>query len=131
MVWGGIGGVVGFLASLFGPPIGLVVGGFVGYLCGRRAAMADPERPGALSGLIGGSIAVPVFVLGACTGALVNVRITGFSSLAEGLRSVSGAEISSDQAWRLYLVTVVLIAVFQTAIFVAAATSAGALAKRK
>lgn len=131
MTWGVIGGVAGFLASLLGPPVGLVVGGIVGYLCGKRAAAADPDRQGALSGLISGSIAMPVFVVGSCAGALVNARMAGFSSLTASLRNVAGMEISSEQAWRLYLVTILLTAVFQAATFVGAATAAGALAKRK
>ncbi|MDQ4127117.1 MAG: hypothetical protein M3151_04060, partial [Actinomycetota bacterium] len=49
LIWGGIGGVVGFLISLLGSLPGILVAGFVGYSCGRRAATAG-RWTGAVSG---------------------------------------------------------------------------------
>ena len=131
MVWGGVGGVAGFLGSLLGSLGGLLVGLFVGYSCGRRAAEAEAERPGALSGLIGGAVAAPVFAVGASAGALVAARGIGSPRIAETLSDVMGTQISPDEAWTLFLLSIVLAAVLQTVVFVGAATIAGALAGRR
>ena len=56
MIWGGIGGVVGLLVSLLGSLVGILVAGFIGFSCGRRAAVVT-QRAGALSGLVGGVLA--------------------------------------------------------------------------
>src|ERR687890_592010 len=58
MIWGGIGGVVGLLVSLLGSLVGILVAGFIGFSCGRRAAVAE-NRAGALSGLVGGAVVRP------------------------------------------------------------------------
>ncbi len=131
MVWGCIGGVAGFLASLLGSLVGLLAGLFVGYSCGKRAAGADAERPGALSGLIGGAVAAPVFAVGASAGALVTARGIGSPRIAATLSDVMGTQISPDEAWTLFLLSIVLAAILQTAVFVGAATIAGALAGRR
>ncbi len=130
MVWGGIGGVLGFLASLLGSLVGILAGAFVGYSCGKRAAGADVERHGALSGLIGGAVAAPVYVIGASAGALVAARGMGSPRMAATLSDVLDTPISSDEAWTLFLLSIVLSAVIQAAVFVAASTAAGALARR-
>ncbi|QIN83712.1 hypothetical protein GBA63_14535 [Rubrobacter tropicus] len=130
MVWGGIGGLLGFFASLLGSLAGIIAGIFVGYSCGRRAAGAETDRPGALSGLIGGAVAAPVYVVGASAGALVAARGIGSPRMAATLSEVLGTSISPDEAWTLFLLSIVLSAVIQAALFVAAATVAGALAKR-
>ncbi|MBA3950992.1 MAG: hypothetical protein H0X57_03825 [Rubrobacter sp.] len=130
MVWGGIGGIAGFFASLLGSLAGLLVGLFVGYSCGKRAAGADAERPGALSGLIGGAVAAPVYAVGASAGALVAARGIGSPRIAATLSDVMGTPISPDEAWTLFLLSIVLAAILQTAVFVGAATVAGALAGR-
>ena len=130
MVWGGVGGVAGFFGSLLGSLGGLLVGLFVGYSCGRRAAEAEAERPGALSGLIGGAVAAPVFAVGASAGALVAARGIGSPRIAATLSDVMGTRISPDEAWTLFLLSIVLAAVLQTIVFVGAATIAGALARR-
>lgn len=130
MVWGGIGGVLGFFASLLGSLVGILAGAFVGYSCGKRAAGAEPDRPGALSGLIGGAVAAPVYVVGAAAGALVAARTMGSPRMAATLSDVLGTPISPDQAWTLFLLSIALSAILQAAIFIAAATAAGALAKR-
>jgi hypothetical protein len=132
MVWGGIGGVVGFLASLLGSLVGIVVAGFVGYSCGRRAAEADAERrTGALSGLVGGLVAAPAFVIGASAGALLAARRIGSSRLAATLSDVIGMKVSPDEAWRFFLLSLVLAAVFQAVVLILASTAAGAWALRK
>lgn len=131
MVWGCVGGIVGFLASLLGALAGLLVGIFVGYSCGKRAAVADDKRPGALSGLIGGAVAAPVFAVGASAGALVAAHGIGSPRIAATLSEVMGTTVSPDEAWTLFLLSIVLAAVLQTAVFVGAATVAGALAKRQ
>lgn len=130
MVWGGIGGMLGFLASLLGSLSGIIVGVFVGYSCGKRAAASEADRPGALSGLIGGAVAAPVYVVGASAGALVAARGIGSPRMAATLSDVLGTSISSDEAWTLFLLSILLSAVIQAALFVAAATLSGALAKR-
>jgi ABC-type antimicrobial peptide transport system permease subunit len=132
MVWGGIGGVVGFLASLLGSLVGIVVAGFVGYSCGRRAAEADAERrTGALSGLVGGAVAAPAFVIGASTGALLAARRIGSSRLAATLSDMIGMKVSPDEAWQFFLLSLVLAAVFQAVVLVLASTAAGAWTLRK
>ncbi len=131
MIWGGVGGIAGFFASLLGSLGGLVVGLFVGYSCGRRAAEAEAERPGALSGLIGGAVAAPVFAVGASAGALVAARGVGSPRIAATLSDVMGTQVSPDEAWTLFLLSIVLAAILQTAAFVGAATIAGALAGRR
>ena len=131
MVWGGVGGVAGFFGSLLGSLGGLLVGLFVGYSCGRRAAEAEAERPGALSGLIGGAVAAPVFAVGASAGALVAARGIGSPRIAATLSDVMGTRITPDEAWTLFLLSIVLAAVLQTIVFVGAATIAGALAGRR
>ncbi len=130
MVWGGIGGVVGLVASLLGSLVGIVVACFIGVACGRRAAAAE-ERAGALSGLVGGAVAAPAFVIGASAGALVAVRGIGSARLAATLSEMLGAQISPDEAWRFFLLSLVLAAVFQAVVLVLASTAAGAWAMRE
>ena len=127
MLWGGIGGLVGFLASLLGSLVGILVAGFVGVSCGRRAAEADAgRRTGALSGLIGGAVAAPVYVLGASAGALVAARGIGSARLAGMLSDMLGTPFSSAEAWRLFLLSLVLAGVLQAVVLVLASTAAGA-----
>jgi ABC-type dipeptide/oligopeptide/nickel transport system permease component len=132
MAWGGIGGVVGFLVSLLGSLAGILVAGFVGFSCGRRAAEADAERrSGALSGLVSGAVAAPAFVIGAAAGALVAARRIGSSRMAATLSDILGMQVSSDEAWRYFLLSLLLAAVFQAVILILASTAAGAWALRK
>ena len=132
MVWGGVGGVVGFLASLLGSLVGILVAGFVGFSCGRRAAEADGEwRVGALSGLVGWGVAAPVSVVGAPAGALVAARGIGSSRIAATLSEVLGTRVSPDEAWRIFLLSIAVAAVFQAVILILASTAAGAWATRK
>src|SRR3712207_982612 len=106
IVWGCIGGVAGFLASLLGSPVGLLAGLFVGYSCGKRAAASDAERPGALTGLIGGAVAAPVFAVGASAGALVAAHGIGSPRIAATLSEVMGTSVSPDEAWTLFLLSI-------------------------
>ena len=130
MVWGGIGGVVGFVASLLGSLVGILVAGFVGFACGRRAAEAG-RRAGALSGLVSGAVAAPAFVIGASAGAVVAARGIGSSRIAATLSEVVGTQISSEEAWRIFLLSIPVAAVLQAVVFVLASTAAGAWATRK
>ena len=134
MVWGGIGGVIGFLVSLLGPLAGLIAAGFVGASCGRRCPRASGEETasgGALAGLLGGIIAAPVFAVGAAAGAVASVRRIGTETIALTLEDVVGAPISPEEAWRLYLLSLVFAAIIQIAFLVALATTSGALAGRR
>jgi hypothetical protein len=132
MVWGGIGGIVGFLVSLLGSLAGIVVAGFVGFSCGRRAAEADAgRRTGALSGLVGGAVAAPVFVIGASAGALVAARRIGSARIAATLSDVVGTRVTPEEAWRFFLLSLVLAAIFQAMVLILASTAAGAWATRE
>ena len=132
MVWGCIGGVVGFLTSLLGSLVGILVAGFVGFSCGRRAAEVDAgRRSGALSGLVGGVVAAPAFVIGASAGALLAARRIGSSRLAATLSDMIGMKVSPEEAWRFFLLSLVLAGVFQAVVLVLASTAAGAWAMRE
>ena len=132
MVWGGIGGAVGFLASLLGSLAGILVAGFVGVACGRRGAEAEVgRRTGALSGLLSGVVAAPVYVLGASAGAVVAARGIGSARLAAMLSEMLGTPYSSEEAWQLFLLSLVLAAVFQVVVLVLASTATGAWVTRE
>ena len=111
MVWGGIGAVVGFLTSLLGSLVGILVAGFIGVSCGRRAAEADAGRRAVLSGLVSGAVAAPAFVIGASAGALVAARAIGSPRIAATLSEVLGTQVSSEEAWQLFLLSIVVAAV--------------------
>src|SRR5215212_1916485 len=130
MFWGGIGGVIGLLVSLLGSLIGIVVAVFIGVSCGRRAAAAE-QRAGALSGLVGGTVAAPVYALGSTIGALFAAREIGAVRLAATLSELLGSNVSADEAWTFFLVSLVLSAVIEITLLVLAATAAGAWAKRR
>ena len=132
MVWGGIGAAVGFLASLLGSLAGILVAGFVGVTCGRRAAEAEVgRRTGALSGLLSGVVAAPVYVLGASAGAVVAARGIASDRLAAMLSEMLGTPFSSEEAWRLFLLSLVLAAVLQVVVLVLASTATGAWVSRE
>ena len=130
MVWGGIGGVVGLMVSLLGSLMGILVAVFIGISCGRRAAAAE-QRAGALSGLVGGTVAAPVYALGSTIGALFAAREIGAVRLAATLSELLGSKVSADEAWNFFLVSLVFSAIIEIALLVAAATAAGAWAKRR
>ena len=134
MAWGGIGGVVGFVISLLGPLAGLFAAGFVGASCGRRCTRASGEETasgGALAGLFGGLVAAPVFAVGAAAGAVVAARRIGTQTIALTLEDVVGAPVSPEEAWRLYLLSLVFAAIVQIAFLVGVAATTGALATRR
>lgn len=132
MVWGGVGGVLGFLVSLLGSIAGIIFAGFVGFSCGRRAAVAEKgRRSGALSGLVGGLVAAPMFVLGATLGSAVAVQRMGTAEIATILSDMLGREISADQAWQFFLLSLLVAAVVQAGLLVLASAAAGAWATRK
>ena len=134
MTWGGIGGVIGFAASLLGPLVGIVAAGFVGVACGRRSARASSgEEPldGALAGLLGGVVAAPVFAVGAAAGAVLAIRRIGTESAAATLGEIMGTSFSPEEAWQLYLLGIAFAAAIQVSLVVLAAVAAGALALRK
>ena len=130
MVWGGIGGLVGLLVSLLGSLIGIVVAVLIGVSCGRRAAAAE-QRAGAISGLVAGGIAAPVYALGSTIGALFAAREIGASRLAATLSELLGSKISPDEAWAYFLASLVLSALIEITLVVAASTAAGAWSKRR
>jgi hypothetical protein len=130
MIWGGIGGVVGLLVSLLGSLVGILVAGFIGVSCGRRAAVVG-QRSGVLSGLVGGAVAAPVYVLGSTLGALLAGRGIGAASIATTLSEVLGTQVSADEAWSLFLLSLVLSAILQAVVLILASTAAGAWASRK
>jgi hypothetical protein len=130
LVWGGIGGVVGLLVSLPGSLVGIVVAPFFGISCGRRAAAAE-RRAAAISGLVGGAVAAPVYAIGSTLGALLTGREIGASMMATSLSDMLGTQISADEAWTLFLVGLVLSAILEVTLLVAASTAAGAWSKRR
>jgi hypothetical protein len=130
MVWGGIGGVVGLVVSLLGSLVGILVAVFIGVSCGRRAAAAE-QRAGALSGLVGGTVAAPVYALGSTIGALFAAREIGAVRLAATLSELLDSNVSADEAWTFFLVSLVLSAAIEITLLVLAATAAGAWAKRR
>ena len=126
--------MVGFVISLLGPLAGLFAAGFVGASCGRRCTPAAGEvtaSGGALAGLLGGLVASPVFAVGAAAGAVAAAQRIGTETIALTLEDVIGAPVSPEEAWRLYLLSLVFAAVVQIAFLVAVATTTGALAARK
>lgn len=134
MTWGGVGGVVGFASCLLGSVVGILVAGFVGWACGKRAAKAgagETSGAGALAGLIGGTIAAPVFVVGASAGAIVAGRAVEMRQMSAMLSDMLATSISPEEAWRLFLLAVVVAAVLQVAVLVSTSVAAGAWASRK
>lgn len=129
MIWGGIGGVIGFLVSLLGSLAGILLAGFVGFSCGRRAAAAG-QWTGALSGLVGGAIAAPAYVIGSALGALVAVRGIGAVRVAATLSDMLGTRVTTDEAWLFFLLSLVLAAFLQAVILILVSTVAGAWTKR-
>lgn len=131
---GVIGGVVGFLTGLLGSLLSIFAAGFVGVTCGRRCARAlesGGAADGALAGLVGGVVATPVFLVGAAAGGLIAVRAVGTGEIARIFGEVAGATVSTEEAWTIYLLSLVLAAGLQAIILVSTATVSGALVGRK
>ena len=120
------------MASLLGSLAGILVAGVIGVSCGRRAAEADAgRRTGALSGLLSGVVAAPVYVLGASAGAVVAARGIGSARLATMLSEMLGTPFSSEEAWQLFLLSLILAAFFQVVVLVLASTATGAWVTRE
>ena len=133
MVWGGIGGVVGFLTALIGGALaGVLISGFIGFSCGRRAAAAeDGRKSGALSGLIGGSLATPIFVVGASAGSVISARSVSTTEMANMISEMAGMEVTPEVAWQLFLLSLVFAAFVQALFLILVSTAAGAWVMRK
>ena len=133
MIWGGIGGVVGFLVALIGGALaGVLISGFVGFSCGRRAGVAEAGRKsGALSGLIGGSLTAPIFVLGTAAGSVISARSVSTAEMADLISEMAGMEVTPDGAWQLFLLSLILAAFVQALLLILVSTAAGAWATRK
>lgn len=134
MWWGGIGGVVGFAVCLIGSIFGVIVSGFVGWACGRRAAETFRERQtgaGAFAGMVSGFVAAPVYTLGASVGAIVSARILGLESIASRLSGFLSTEVTANEAWQLFLFGLIFAAMMELGILTSASTIAGALTARK
>ncbi len=134
MVWGAVGGVIGFLVSLFGSLAGMIAAIFVGISCGRRAADAEEgKRSGAISGLVGGALAAPLYVLGAASGAIIAARQIGGEEMARMISEIEfvDLQLTGEEAWNLYLASLVLSGFVQAAIIIGMAALAGVLAARK
>lgn len=133
MIWGGIGGVVGFLVALIGGALaGVLISGFIGLSCGRRAAVAEAgKKSGALSGLIGGSLATPIFVLGASAGSVISARSVSTAEMADMISEMAGMNVTPEGAWQLFLLSLVLAAFVQAILLILVSTAIGAWAMRK
>ncbi len=131
MVWGAVGGVVGFIVSLFGAFAGIVAAGFIGFSCGKRAARAGKEGSGASSGLVGGALAAPLYVMGAAAGAIVAAQTIGGDQIATSLSEVLDVELSGDEAWNLYLLGTAFAAVVQAGVLIGVATASAAWTARR
>lgn len=119
MRWGGIGGLVGFAASLALASLGGILAAiFIGIACGRRAAAASESKQGGRAGLVSGLMAAPVFVLGAASGALLGVREVGMEEVSSAVGEMAGMEISSQEAWTLLLAGLVFAAFVQAAVLI-------------
>lgn len=133
MKWGAIGGVVGLLASLLGSLAGIVAAAFVGVACGRASVedSGDEDRNGALDGLMGGSLAVPVFVVGAAAGALLSARWMGMETLAAEMGSFTGTEFSPSQVREVLLTGILIAGAVQAFVVMGTAALAGARRSKK
>jgi hypothetical protein len=76
-------------------------------------------------------VAAPAFVIGASAGALVAAQRIGSSQIAAALSDMLGMQVSTEEAWRFFLLSLVLAAIFQAVVLVLASTAAGARPLRK
>jgi hypothetical protein len=89
------------------------------------------SRAGALSGLVGGAVAAPVYVLGSTLGALLAARQIGAAGIATTLSDVLGTRVSADEAWIYFLFSLILSAFLEAAVLILVSSAAGAWAKRE
>lgn len=120
------------VALIGGALAGVLISGFIGFSCGRRAAAAEAGRKsGALSGLIAGALATPIFVLGASAGSAISARSVSTAEMADMISQMAGMEVTPEGAWQLFLVSLVFAAFVQALILILASSAAGAWALRK
>lgn len=138
IIWGGIGGIVGFLFALLGSFAGIIAAAFIGFSCGRRAAVAgEGKRSGSVSGLVSGALAAPIFVMGAAAGAILTAQQVGASELAASTASIAESfgvpdlQITPEEAWNFFLIGTAFAAVIQAAVLIGVSAAAGAWALRK
>lgn len=124
MVWGGIGGIVAFAASLLVPHLGgLLTAIVIGVVCGRRAANPGDENA-ARSGFVSGLLAAPVLVLGAAAGTMLSVQQIGREQFASVLNQATDISVTGQEAWQIFLAGVALMAVLQAAVTIMTAVLA-------
>ena len=118
MIWGGFGGVAAFAASLLVPHLGgLLAAIFIGVICGRRAVSPGDENA-ASNGVVSGLLAAPVLVLGAAAGTMLTAQQIGMEEFATVMNDVAGASVTAQEAWRLFVGGVALMAVLQAAVLI-------------
>lgn len=119
-------------ALIGGALAGVLISGFIGFSCGRRAAAAEAgKRSGALSGIIGGALATPIFVLGASAGSVISARSVSTVEMADMISDMAGMQVTPDGAWQLFLLSLILAAFVQALLLILVSTAAGAWAVRK
>lgn len=84
-----------------------------------------------MSGLIGGSLASPVFVLGSAAGASISARNISLTEMSGVISDMTDMQISPELAWQLFLLSLVFAAFVQALLLILASTAAGAWAMRK
>lgn len=130
--WGSIGGILGLVFSVLGSLAAIVVAGFVGVACGRRAADVEAgQRSGAMAGLVGGAIAAPVFVLGAATGGFAVGQMVGAEEISAVLSETVSMDIPPDEAWMIFIASLFVAALVQATILILASVAAGAWRARR
>ncbi len=124
MIWGGIGGVAAFAASLLVPHLGgLLAAIFIGIVCGRRAVSPGDENA-ARNGVVSGLLAAPVLALGAAAGTMLTAQQIGMEEFASVMNQMANVSVTGQEAWRLFLGGVALMAVLQAAVLIVTAVLA-------
>lgn len=124
MIWGGIGGVAAFAASLLVPHLGgLLAAIFIGIVCGRRAVSPGDENA-ARNGFVSGLLAAPVLVLGSAAGTMLSVQQVGREQFASVLNQATDISVTGQEAWQIFLAGVALMAVLQAAVLIVTAVLA-------
>lgn len=124
MIWGGIGGVAAFAASLPVPHLGgLLAAIVIGVVCGRRA-VSPGEENAARNGLVSGLLAAPVLALGAAAGTMLTAQQIGMEEFATVMNDVADFSVTGQEAWQYFLAGVALMAVLQAAVLILTAVLA-------
>jgi hypothetical protein len=134
--WGAIGGIAGFFSGLLGALSAMLIAGFIGYYCGKRASATVAERrsgKGAFAGFLAGCIAAPVFLVGAAVGAIVSAQSVGMDQFARSLSEFEflGGGITPEEAWLYFLLSLIFGAFAQAAVLVSFAVLGGAWTIRR